>query len=136
MLDDMMKALEERAKGGDAKAQFALAKNWDDAWTAAKNWLPFTSMFKLKRPAGAKVGRDTCQVLGIGVHLIATEALEIMGYQKTYHTGNISQTSFTLAMSYDDALSLADAINDQLAEHRRLREFEDMRDNYEPKAEG
>ena len=139
MLDEMMAGLEERAKNGDGRAQYALAKNWDQAFEAAKNWWPFSKFFKLTARAGVTVGRDSCQILGMAVQSNDTDRVEIWGFQKTFHTaGSISKTSLTMNLGFDDALALADAINETLEDYRIVRDREQLRRDTMPetKSEG
>ena len=136
MLDAMMKALEERASNGDGRAQYTLAKNWEQAFEAAKNWFTGANFFRLNSYAGAQVGRDSCQILGMAIQPVEDERVDIWGFQKTYHTaGSISKTSLTMRLSYDDALAMADAINETLHEYRRLRDYEQLRRDTMPESE-
>jgi hypothetical protein len=102
-------SLQARSSAGDPRAKFALAKNEAEALAAMEQHATNETFIHTGQHTTAHCGRDSASLIALTVCEYGG-AIQVGGVSKSLRKQNIGHRSFTLGMTRDDAIALAQAI--------------------------
>lgn len=110
LMDRLHDSLVHRAANGDPTAQFALAKNFEEALAAAEKHSTRETFIRVNPHAFARVGRDSAKLPALTLEVSGSGNVHVRGIAQSFQKQSIGHRSFEFCMTTEDAIELARAI--------------------------